>query len=138
MNNAAITDLVKKLNELNEPTTTQAARPQKVTPPKAPDDKSTTESKTGTKDSPVVTANPPMMAAKTPPVPATTSSPANKLPVKQYRIVLGGAEEDRKNAKYPYSYTIKVYVDNPTPLMTVLGPPPTEKNPRFLGPRLPA
>jgi len=137
VNNAAITDLVKKLNELNEPTNTQAATPQKVTPPKAPEDKSTTESKTETKDSPVVTAKPPAMAGKTPPVPAATSSPANKLPVKQYRIVLGGAEEDRKNAKYPYTYTIKVYVDNPTPLMTVLGPPPTEKNPRFFGPRLP-
>lgn len=156
VNNAAINDLVKKLNQLNEPGSAapavSTALPSSKSPPtkaaetKNSDVKTTAVSRAMDKEPEKVADSkespaPPATAAPTAkpalPKPATTVAAVNKLPSKQYRIVLGGSEEDRKNAKYPYTYTVKVYVDNPTPLMTILGPPPNEKNPRFSGPRLP-
>lgn len=135
VNNAAVTDLVKKLNELNDPVN---AAPVPLKAATTKNNSTTEKTSAAAKETPATEAKEiatPTVKPALPPVAA--ASAANKLPIKQYRIVLGGAEDDRKNAKYPYSYTIKVYVDNPTPMMTMLGPPPTEKSPRFIGPRLP-
>ncbi len=82
-------------------------------------------------------------AAKSPP---TNTAPKNatpakaapgKKPVKEYRVVLGGSDDDSKNPKYPIAFTVKIYVDNPSPLTATLGPPPDEQNPRFIPPRVP-
>lgn len=111
VNMTAINDLVKNLNDLNKPVN---PLPAASASPKS--------------DS---------VAQTIPPKTTKPVAAVNRQPTKQYRIVLGGSENDRKNAKYPYSYIVNVYVDNPTPMMTVLGPPPSDKNPRFIGPRVP-
>lgn len=71
-------------------------------------------------------------AKATPAKAPATPAAGKQLAAKKYRIVLSGSEDDRKNAKYPFTYLVRVFVDNPTPMQTTLGPPPDDKNPRFV------
>ena len=82
-------------------------------------------------------ADKPAPAQPSPAAKAPAAAPPAGKPTKQYRVVLGGAEDDPKNAKYPLMYSVRIFVDNPSPLTATLGPPPNEKNPRFVPLRVP-
>lgn len=158
VNRAAYDELAPRLNKLNDPEISitpapTAAKPAdaKISDPKNAESKNVETKTSASTESGKAAIAPDDRAPPEKSAPSSKTAPAPKAlpaktpaaastgekPVKRYRIVLGGSEADSKNAKYPLAFTVKIHVDNPTPVTATLGPLPSEKNPRFVPPRVP-